>query len=104
MAEVISLAHPVKAHGKELAELTLRRPTGRDMRVCGQVYKLTTDGEIAVQAQAMHRMIAELAGVPPSAVDLLDAADWNAASAVVLGFIMAAETKTPPQTEPTEPA
>lgn len=101
MTETIPLAKPVQAHGKALAELTLRRPTGKDLRICGHVYKLTADGEIAVQAPAMHRMIAELAGVPPSAIDLLDGADWEAASQTVLGFIITGMTAAPKAPETT---
>lgn len=97
MAEpvTITLSQPIEAHGERLTALSLRAPTGKDLRTAGLPYKLTADGAIAIEAANMHRMIAALAAVPPSTVDALSAADWNDAAMAVLGFITPA-----PATEP----
>lgn len=104
MSVSIPLRQPIKAHGGDLHALVLRRPTGRDIRTCGAPYKITQDSEIAVEAAAMHRMIAQLAGVPPSSIDQLDAADWDRASQAVLGFITGTTPETAPAPAPTTEA
>lgn len=82
----LDLSVPVQAHGETVARLSFRAPTGRDIRAAGLPYRLAADGEVLVDAAAMHRMIVALAAVPPSTVDAMAAADWQAAMAVVLGF------------------
>lgn len=99
MAETLSLSKPITAHGNEVTALTLRLPTGKDISACGVPYKLAADGEMSINAPAMHRMIAQLAAVPPSSVDQMAAGDWNRAAMLVLGFITA-EAETQPATKP----
>ena len=41
----VPLSHPVKAHGRDIAELTLRPLTGRDLRICGAPYRIGRAGE-----------------------------------------------------------
>jgi hypothetical protein len=87
MAVDLKLSKPVQAHGEVVTALTLREATGKDLRTAGLPYKLGADGGIAIDAGNMGKMIAQLAAVPTSTVDLLAAPDWNAAAMVVLGFI-----------------
>ena len=101
MAFTVTLAAPITAHGATLSALTLRQPTGKDLRTCGLPYKLTGAGDIAIDAQPMHRMIAELAAVPPSSIDQLSAGDWNAVAMVVLGFITGSADPMPASPPPT---
>lgn len=90
----ITLSKPITAHGEELTKLTLRAPTGKDLRACGVPYKLTAEGEMTIEAAGMHRMISALAGVPPSAIDQLAAGDWSGAAMAVLDFITPAQATT----------
>lgn len=82
----VPLSTPVEAHGETLAVLTLRPPKGRDIRLAGVPYAITQDGDVRIDGAAMAKMIAALAGVPPSVVDGLSSEDWNTAMMAVLGF------------------
>ena len=87
MTVTVNLAAPVEAHGETLTELTLREPTGKDIRSFGMPFRIgAEDGSIVIDSAAMHRYIAGLAGLPPSAVDRMTPTDWQAAMAAVLGF------------------
>jgi hypothetical protein len=95
---VVRLSKPIEAHGNTLSELKLREPTGRDLRTCGVPYRLGADESMQIEASVMHRMIAQLAQVPPSAVDQLSASDWQEAATVVLGFFGPATGSSAPTT------
>lgn len=71
------LRHPIQAHGDELTELTLRRPTAGDMRQCDGL------GDIAMTL----RMISLCAGIPPSSVDMIDGADLAEIGEVLSSFL-----------------
>lgn len=92
MTVVVPLSKPIQAHGEELAQLTLRPPTGRDLRTCGMPFRIGEDASVSVDAQAMARMISALAAIPPSGVDHLSAADWQDCMVVVLSFFGTAAT------------
>jgi saccharopine dehydrogenase-like NADP-dependent oxidoreductase len=84
---MVPLSSPVEAHGETLHALAIRQPTGKDLRVMGLPFTLSTDGQmVQIDGKAMHRAIAMLADVPPSTVDRLHARDFLAASGVVAGF------------------
>lgn len=81
----IELTRPIQAHGQEVTALELREPTAGDIMECG--YPLAIgDGEAKPQADVVGRLIARLAGVPPSAVKAMSMADFQTAMGVILGF------------------
>jgi hypothetical protein len=41
----VPLSKPIKAHGCDVAELTMRPLTGKDLRICGVPFKVGTRGE-----------------------------------------------------------
>ena len=87
MTVTVTLSKPIEAHGETLTELTLREPSGKDIRTFGMPYRVgAEDGSVIIDAAAMHRYIAGLAAVPPSAVDKMSPLDWTAVMAAVLGF------------------
>lgn len=90
----IILADPIEAHGGTLTELSLRPPRGKDIRLCGTPFRINEDTSVTVDAPAMAKMVATLAGVPPSAVDQLSARDWQDCMAAVLGFFGTAPADT----------
>ncbi|MGX9966067.1 phage tail assembly protein [Roseomonas sp. F4] len=100
MSKTIPLSKPIQDQGEQVTALTLRLPTGKDLRTCGVPYKLTQDSEIIIEAAAMHRMIGKLSGLLSSSIDQLTAGDWNAAAQEVLGFITAEEATTTPAAAP----
>lgn len=95
----ITLATPIPgeaAFGEPVRALTLRAPTGRDLRRCGLPYRIEASGAPAIDTEAAARLIAELSALPPAAVDALSAPDFQAAAMAVLGFFAPAEAAGPP--------
>lgn len=81
----VPLSRPIQAHGEELMALTLREPTGKDLRT-GMPYRILADGEMVIDAGVVATLISSLCGIPPSSVDQLSALDFQEATAAVLGF------------------
>jgi hypothetical protein len=93
MSVTVTLAKPIEAHGETLSQLTMREPTGKDIRINGMPFRFhADDGTIVTDAASVHRYIAALAAVPPSAVDRLAPIDWASAMSAVLGFFGQAPT------------
>ena len=79
----VPLSKPIKAHGRDVSELTLRPLTGKDLRICGAPFRVGMRGEEGiVDTQAVSSLICELAGVPISSVDQLAGVDWFACAGV----------------------
>lgn len=81
----LSLAAPIQAHGETLTELTLRKPTVKELRLCGQPYRIVGGGA-QCDYDACAKLISAVAGIPPSSVDQLDAADFDEAALILVGF------------------
>lgn len=96
MSDTITLSSPIQAHGAELTELSLRRPTGKDVRELGFPYRMSSDGDtVLLSADVVAKYVARLAAIPPSAVDQLDPSDLNGLGWQVAGFFLsAAQTPT----------
>lgn len=73
----VRLTYPILAHGQEVTELALRRPTAGDMRKFGDLQPFAM----------ITALIAPCASIPPSSVDQLDAADLGKVSEVIGGFL-----------------
>lgn len=80
----ITLDYPITVDGAKLNEITLRRPTVKDMRVARIAGKDDAAQEIT--------LIANLAQVPTSAVESLDMADFVKVQRVLQGFFGLSET------------
>ena len=94
----VALLQPIKAHGRDVSELTLRPLTGKDLRICGAPYRIGRAGdEGIVDSQAVSAMISELAGIPISSVDQLSAADWFACWGAIQGFLDGSSSSTATQ-------
>ena len=61
----IKLSKPIVAHGEELSELTLEEPT---LGALDKVH-VVADGEgtVRIDLGDVHRLIASMAGIPPTA-------------------------------------
>ena len=75
----LQLQHPITVNGVEITEIALRRPKVRDLETMDKA----KGGEIAKSVEFM----AHLAEWPPAQVRELDAADFQAASKVIEGFL-----------------
>lgn len=96
----VPLRKPIQAHGEELTSLTLRRPTGRELRIVGVPLLFLAGGGVLMEPAAMAGMIGELASVPPSSLDQLVGSDYSALAIAVMKAISAAPTGPEPR-EPT---
>ncbi|MNJ37462.1 hypothetical protein D3C77_322800 [compost metagenome] len=95
MSVTIKLAAPVKAHDEELTELTLRRPTVQEVRaIKAMPYKLDSNEEVSLDAEAAAKYIAVCAAIPPSTVNQLDLSDFNTLSWRIVSFFSSAASKT----------
>ncbi|MBO9195688.1 phage tail assembly protein [Rhizobium sp. 16-449-1b] len=74
----LTLSVPVQIEGKTITELTFRRMKGRDVKAVERTAN-PIDG-------AAH-LICELTGNPPELFDEMDAADIEAATEIVEGFM-----------------
>ncbi|HEY1505759.1 MAG TPA: phage tail assembly protein [Stellaceae bacterium] len=73
----IFLETPIKVMNRDVDEITLKRPRGKQMR--------GLDSDPGVMSATL-KFVAALANIPPSSVDDLDAADCRAAGEVIKGF------------------
>lgn len=80
----VELKYPIEANGETVSILELRRPTVKHLKALDNA-----KGDIAKTAT----LISELAGIPPSSVDKIDAEDFAAIGEVINGFF-----GTPPPT------
>ena len=81
----IILTKAIKRGDEEILEIELREPTAGDVMECG--YPLAIgEGEATPNAEAIGKLIARLAGLPPSSIKQMSMADFNEAMGVVLGF------------------
>ena len=80
----IKLDHPITVDGAKVSEITLRRPTVRDMRVARNSGKDDASQEIA--------LVANLATLAPADVEALDLADYAKVQKALAGFFGSSET------------
>lgn len=78
-SEVLPLEYPIELTEETIKELTIRRPTVKDMR--------ENDKAGGTGIESGVDMLVRLSGVTADTIDMLDAADFMAASEVVEGFL-----------------
>ena len=79
--KAISLTEPLVFDGQRIAEVTVRRPKVKDLRVLDD---LGADGDDLARGVAMA---AQLTGLPTAAIDEMDASDFAQVSDVIAGFL-----------------
>ncbi len=81
----------MNADGKTVTELTLREPTGREIRTCGMPIKFTPgagdEASMTFVTESMAQIIALTANVLPPQVDALPMVDWVRLAYEVAGFL-----------------
>ncbi|MDP0880687.1 phage tail assembly protein, partial [Klebsiella variicola] len=89
MSEVVKLSAPIEAHGEQLSELTIRRPTPQEARAIKALpYKIDKDEAVSIDLDIAAKYIVVCAGIPSSSVNQLDLADLNSLSWQIAGFFM----------------
>jgi hypothetical protein len=82
-----TLAAPIQAHGKEVKELTLRRPTVQECRAIKSLpYNVGDSGYPVMEVETAAKYIAVCAGIPASSVNQLDLTDLNGIGWTIVGF------------------
>ena len=74
----ITLDYPIQLEGKELSEITLRRPKVSDVVAVRKSKRDEAEQEVS--------LIASLSGLPPSAIESIDLADYKKLQANLSGF------------------
>ena len=86
---VHELSAPVQAHGEELRQLELRRPTVKEARqIKALPYKIDRDESVSVDLDVAAKYIAVCAGIPPSSVEQMQLSDLNTLAWAVTGFFL----------------
>jgi len=98
----IKLSKPIKAHGEEVSEITLRDPSTKDMIELGlpTLIVIGSDGKstgVEVRQAVVARYIMKLAAIPLGAVESMSMYDFSVCTAAVMGFFGqgAGEEETP---------
>ena len=86
MAEplTVRLSAPIQAHGETVSELTLREPT---LGMLDDVHLFVgSAGELRVNLGDLHRVVAGMAGIPPSAARAISLRDLGEIGPALAGF------------------
>lgn len=96
-----TLNAPIQAHGEQLTELTLRRPTIQEVRNIKMLPYVVGENDMPVaEVEVAAKYIAVCAGIPPGSVNQLDLSDLNRLVWMVIGFFLSAATKAPDSEAP----
>lgn len=83
---IITLIKPIKAHGEEVTELTLKDPTYAQIEKNGMPFFGTDEGDVKVDMKSALRYLPEMAGVPPSSIEQMSPPDLVKAAYGVVSF------------------
>ena len=93
----LTLKEPITVRGAQLTELTIRPPTGKDLRQCGYPFIIGNEGVQIIDAAAVSKLLVNCAQIPSSSVDQMGPGDWTAGMTAIMGFF------TPPDSTPPAP-
>lgn len=89
---------PITAHGDQLTELEVRRPTTKEVRAIKALpYTLSENSMPVVEPDVVCKYIAVCAAIPQSSVEQLDLADLNELAWVLINFFI--NPASTPQTD-----
>lgn len=95
-AVTVKLSKPLRAHGEDLTEITLRAPIAKDVMEIGspQLLLPAVDGAtvaIEVRARLIGQYIVRLAGIPLSSVQSMELTDFMKCQGEIMGFFGSGE-------------
>lgn len=83
----ITLKHPIEAHGEKVTELTLKEPT---LGVLDDIEVVVNgSGGARLNLGDLHKLVAGMAGIPPSAAKQIRVSDLGPIGAAVMDFLSA---------------
>ncbi len=81
----ITLKHPIEAHGDTLTTLSLSEPT---LGVLDDVeISVRGDGSVQFNLGDLHKLVANMASIPPSAAKKIRVSDMAEIGKAVMGFL-----------------
>ena len=91
MSITLPLKKPIKAHGEEISEITLRDPTTKDIIATGLPMLMipSADGKstgIEIRQPVIARYVSLLAAIPMGSVESMTPGDFSACTGAVMGF------------------
>ena len=103
----IPLSQPIKAHGEELLELELAKPTSKDVRELGYPFtaqpNASGEADMRLLPDIGAKYIARLAKIPMSSVDQLAPGDFLLIHSEICGFFGVADPATSKSASSTSP-
>lgn len=86
------LKAPIEHAGETITELDVKEPTTKLAKQLGLPYAMGPDGSPRPNAAVCAAYLSKLAGLPPSLIETLGLADFNALCWAVVGFFGGAES------------
>lgn len=91
MSTTITLISPIKAHGEEVSEITLRDIATKDIMEVGLPTLMipSADGKsvgVEIRQQVIAQYVIRMAKIPRSSVESLHPADWGKCQEWCMGF------------------
>ena len=81
----VTLSTPIEAHGEQVRELTLSEPT---IGVLDGVHiDVGMDGRVRLDLGDLHRLVAGMAGIPPSSARQIRLSDMAPLARAVMDFL-----------------
>ena len=81
----VTLKHPIEAHGDTYKTLTLDEPT---LGVLDDVeISVKGDGSVRLNLGDLHKLVANMANIPPSAAKKIRVSDMAEIGEAVMGFL-----------------
>lgn len=94
--EIFKLSSPIKAHGEEVTELEIRRPTIKEARAIKKLpYTLDDNGHPAADLEVAAKYLAVCAAIPAGSVDDVDLSDLNTLAWMIIGFFLNPVSRAP---------
>jgi hypothetical protein len=90
-AITIPLTAPIEAWGKQITELQIHPPKGKDILQCGypwtsEINPATRGSILSIDVKAMRLLLARTCRVPESTIDELEALDYSQATEAIKFF------------------
>lgn len=82
----VTLSRPLTVIDQERTSLTIREPLADDLAICGLPFRVSGGEAVDINADAVKKLIARLAGIPANAAGKLPAIDYMACLPVIMGF------------------
>lgn len=81
----VTLRHPIEAHGQTVKILELKEPT---LGVLDDVeISVKGDGSVRLNLGDLHKLVANMADIPPSAAKAIRVSDMGTIGKAVMGFL-----------------